>query len=114
MSNGKCRTIEEFRTAYLIDPDPIDSWSALSYEELLTEVQGFWGMSHWTASILALFHFAHEDIFPNSDASLQKAAKLIEIQYPKNFLDPEACRPYRSYLALALWAGLDSGKLDSN
>lgn len=67
-------------------------------------------MSDWTASILAIFHFGHEDVFPHNDGSINRA--LSKIGYvPENF-DPLPAALYRSYLAMYLWSILDRNIID--
>ena len=110
LSKGKCRTIIEFRQSYQRDPTKIENWCNLDSESLVGEVRSYWGMSDWTASILCLFYFGHEDVFPKGDVSLTKSLDRLEKRFAIQ-LDPDRCKPYRSYLALALWKGLDSGQL---
>ncbi len=116
LSRSKCRTVVEFRERYLQNPDSIEAWPTLSFEELQNEVNSYWGMSNWTASIISLFYFGNEDVFPREDGSIQTSLRLLKDQFPSKSrsnkeIDPDGCRPYRSYLALALWKGLDDGVL---
>lgn len=119
LSAAKCKTIIQFRNEYKNDPSKYENWHKLSYEELHKEVTELWGMSDWTASILGIFYFAHEDVFPSGDGSIQRAGKMINTYLlQKNrinrVLDPLLSKPYRSYLALYLWRALDDGFLSNN
>ena len=116
VSGRKVRTIREFRRAYAKDRRWIDNWQNLGSVELFQAVESFWGMSHWTASMLAIFHFAHEDVYPHADGSLARALSLaatvgIWNRSRDGEFEPDRAAPYRSYLALYLWRALDAGIL---
>jgi DNA-3-methyladenine glycosylase II len=116
VSGRKIRTIKEFRNAYRKNKTAIDGWRRLTTEALFEEVDSFWGMSHWTASMLAIFHFAHEDVFPHSDGSLTRAVQFcVELGIwdarMHGTFEPLRAAPFRSYLALYLWRALDEGLL---
>ena len=111
LSNGKCKTITEFSLKYEEDKEPIDNWVHLTKEDLFRQVGAFWGMSTWTASILGLFYFANEDIFPMQDGTIRKAISILSEKNGMPPIDPEKVRRYRSYLALALWKAVDDGAL---
>jgi len=71
----------------------------------LTLTNKHWGLSNWSASILAIFYFGFEDVYPENDGSIRRVTRLLE-QKGITF-DPEQASPYRSYLALYLWEILD-------
>lgn len=104
LSIAKTRTISEFGYALRRAPTMLDEWRSMDAEQLIGTINGFWGMSDWTASILALFYLGHEDVFPIGDGSLMRALQYLA-RTPRerhSTLDPERARPYRSYLALYL------------
>ena len=111
LSAGKSRTIFEFGQALRENPCLLDSWPELSSEDLIDSVKSFWGMSDWTASIIAIFHLGHMDVFPYGDGSLRRALGLLDDQRNSGptSIDPDKAAPYRSYLALYLWSALDRG-----
>lgn len=104
-SRSKAKTILNFAKCYAADRTRYDNWAKLSYEELQVEVCQMWGMSTWSASILAIFYFAHENVFPDQDGMIKKALKLLEAR--KIQIDPERCAPYKTYLAIFLWKLVD-------
>lgn len=110
LSRRKVRAIKEFGELYDKNPESYEGWRHLVFEKLTKEVDKCWGLSHWTAAILALFYFANEDVFPVSDGSICRAVSLLESKgmISSNF-DSGTARPFRSYLALYLWAMLDQG-----
>lgn len=113
LSRAKSRTVREFGAALDRDPQLLEDWNRLSSDEVMAKVKSFWGMSDWTASIIAIFYLGHEDVFPSGDGSLNRALALLEDTLPRRSkrIDPDAARPYRSYLALYLWRALDEGRL---
>lgn len=110
LSHRKAKTIHEFATLYDQDPERFESWRFMSDEELFSDVKRIWGLSDWTASMLAIFHFAAEDVFPKSDGSIRRAMMRMQ-QQNRESLIPDHAAPYRSYLALYVWRALDSGVL---
>ena len=55
--------------------------------------------------MLAIFYFGFEDVYPLNDGSIKRVTNLLEQRGIK--FEPEKAAPYRSYLALYLWAILD-------
>ena len=113
LSRSKTRTIREFGAALEKSPAMLDEWRVLPPEDMMREVKSFWGMSEWTASILALFYLGHEDVFPKGDGTLVRALDRIAKAptMSRLRLDPAKARPYRSYLALYLWQAIDLGAI---
>jgi len=106
LSGGKIKTIKLVLDAFKKDPQRINQWPILTYEELRTDVSSFWGISDWTASILSLFYFGNPDVFPSKDGSIIRVTKKLE--EIGAFFNADEARPYRSYLALYLWSILDN------
>lgn len=105
VTRRKAVTIERVAHCHLTQPDRVRSWSAMPIAELLHDLTQLKGVGLWTASILAMFHFAHEDIFPIQDSSLRTAIGQLKEQ--GIYIVPERATPYRSYLACYLWDLLD-------
>lgn len=110
LSRRKVRAIREFSDRLTAQPTLTRRWARLSPDAFVQEVSTLWGMSTWTAAILALFHLAHEDVFPEGDGSLQRAVQIVNKNSGRKAaaLDFERASPYRSYLALYLWKALDT------
>lgn len=110
LSGRKIRTIREFGEGTVSRADEIRAWPGMPFEDLRRSVSSFWGLSEWTAAILAIFHLGHVDVLPLSDGSITRAIKLVEGSLLDTArFDPEAARPYGTYLSMALWASLDDG-----
>lgn len=109
LSRTKAQTICDFSLSYQQNPSAIDGWQRLNDEALLNAVMAHKGIGRWTASILAIFHYGREDIFPGGDSSLRKAIQLIGEQGV--YITPAKSSPYRSYLACYLWQLLDQKRI---
>lgn len=105
VSQRKALTIIKFAELYSRDPQRFLNWENLSYDELRKEVNQIWGISDWTASMLAIFTFGLEDVFPERDGTIKRAIDRLEARGV--VLVPDEFSPYRSYLALYLWAMID-------
>jgi DNA-3-methyladenine glycosylase II len=110
ISGSKAKAIKLFAEQYFNDVDRYENWRNLDSAKLFGEVNKHWGLSHWTASILAIFYFGFEDVYPMNDGSIKRVTSLLE-QKGITF-DPEKAAPYRSYLALYLWEMLDRKLID--
>ena len=110
LSARKARAIREFAAAYHENMARIESWPRLGHGELVREVSSFWGLSSWTADMLAIFHFGHEDVFPMTDGSIKRAldeaGKTFGVS--KSAVAVNAVSPFRTHLALYLWKSLDT------
>lgn len=112
LSGRKADAIESFSKQYRSIPKLFERWWELDPSELNREVCNQKGMSDWTASMLSIFYLGHEDVFPSRDASIKKAMVLAhQKSNSAKVIDPDAAKPFRSYLALYLWQALDSGEL---
>ena len=105
ISGSKAKAIKLFAEQYFNDEDRYENWRNLDSSRLFAEVNKHWGLSHWTASMLAIFYFGFEDVYPVNDGSIKRISGLLE-QKGITF-EPEKAAPYRSYLALYLWKILD-------
>ena len=112
LSSNKVKTIAFIRIQDECNLSYYNKWLNLSPQELIKEVKSHWGMSDWTANMLSIFYLGHEDVFPLTDASINRALNLAheQVNY-KAHIAPEKAKPYRSYLALYLWKALDNGIL---
>lgn len=106
MSKGKIRSIHEFRDRYLKDRERYERWRKLPFSELREEVDLIWGISTWTAEMLAMFYFGHKDVFPSKDLAINRGVELIRRHIDPGF-DPELGAPYRTLLARCIWRSFD-------
>ena len=77
-------------------------------EETMDALQKIPGVGEWTAQYIAMRALSWPDAFPHSDLGVKKALGESD---PKKILKlAEKWRPWRSYAALHLWAGLERQK----
>lgn len=111
LSRRKVRTIHEFGVSYECDPASIEAWRGLEYPELSAVVSGHWGLSQWSADMLAIFYFAKPDVFPETDGTITRVRRILEEEHLKGPLEPNLARPFRTSLTRHMWALLDTGVL---
>jgi len=79
-----------------------------SYAEVSNVFESLWGVGQWTADMCMIFHLKNEDIYPSSDAAVNRGVLLIfgdTCDIADSF---KHYSPYRSYLSRHIWEGLDS------
>lgn len=109
LSNNKVKAIKLFHEKYRENSHKYEKWKTMNTEKLFQAVQAEWGLSKWSASILAIFYFGMEDIYPVGDGTLIRAEnRLNDIGIS---IDPSKASPYKSYLALFMWALIDEGHI---
>ncbi|MDP0500461.1 MAG: hypothetical protein Q7P63_10205 [Verrucomicrobiota bacterium JB022] len=109
LSRRKADAIQRFGRHYAQHTATIEGWRQLEIDELRREVSQHWGLSIWSADILAIFYFGLPDVFPHTDGAMVRALKLCQERYGLDLSNPEAARPYRTTLARYLWDALDAG-----
>ena len=111
LSGRKIKTIRGFVEGLTARPNEIHSWHDMEYEALLRSVSSFWGLSEWTASMLAIFHFRHSDVVPLSDGTIKRVVNLIEDRLMKKGekFNSSLASPFGTYLSLSMWASMDKG-----
>lgn len=108
LSARKARAIREFGAAYSKKSKEIERWRQLDYDHLVSEASRYWGISNWSIDMLAIFYFGMPDVFPSSDGTIKKAQSIIASNYLRGeALDPGLATPYRTTLALYIWAFVD-------
>ncbi len=106
MSKGKIRSIHEFRDRYRKDKARYERWRTLPFPELQAEVDTIWGISTWTAEMLAMFYFGHKDVFPTKDLAINRGVALIQVHLDEAF-DPMRGTPCRTLLARCIWRSFE-------
>ncbi|KXS35827.1 MAG: 3-methyladenine DNA glycosylase [Idiomarina sp. T82-3] len=109
LSRNKAVAVGAIEAYWQQSREKMQQWPLLDCDDLLREVQQIKGVGPWSASILAMFHFAHEDLFPIQDSSLRKAIALLKER--DVIIIPDRATPYRSYLACYLWQLLDQKRI---
>jgi len=74
--------------------------------ELVTQV---WGFGEWSADMTSIFYSCNSDIWPTNDLALERGIKhLAKCKLPSSKI-AEKFMPFRTYFALHIWKGIDSG-----
>jgi DNA-3-methyladenine glycosylase II len=64
ISSSKAKAIKLFAEQYFNDINRYENWRNLDSPGLFSEINKHWGLSHWSASMLAIFYFGFEDVYP--------------------------------------------------
>lgn len=52
-------------------------WKSMPLNEYRDEICGIWGFGRWSADMIAIFHLGRMDVWPETDAGIQKAGRLV-------------------------------------
>jgi len=110
LSRAKRKAIAHWGRFILESGDPRRGWAALSADELLTEIMRLRGFGRWSAQMLAIFGFGHPSVWPEGDAGVMRAARVVF----KGMRQPTIRRliaGHESHVAMCCWALLDGNKL---
>lgn len=109
LTRARAQTIRGLARAVLEQPSLLEPGASLDTE--IARWEALSGIGPWTAQYLAMRVLREPDALPTGDLGLRKAisktdgkpsaAKAVEKAL-------EACRPYRAYAAMRLWAQLGS------
>jgi DNA-3-methyladenine glycosylase II len=80
---------------------------AMDHAARSTHLRDLWGIGQWTCDMVSIFYCRDEDVWPASDASVQRMFANLAGNEPTT---TAALRfaPYRSILALHMWRLLDA------
>lgn len=108
LSNSKTKTIQGIARTHLdagLERDALAAMLAADRAARLTEL---WGVGQWTADMMNMFYFGEEDIWPDGDLAARKALENLTSKRRKTVRTAERFKPYRSWLALYMWAHQDA------
>ena len=80
------------------------------YEGITEMVTSLWGFGQWSADIVAIFYVRHADIWPVGDGAIVRGVKKYAGETASSIEVSDKYSPYRTYLALHIWKGLDAEK----
>ncbi len=100
-----CRLREAFE-AGLIDERKLKKATP---QEITEQISSLWGFGRWSADMVAMFYIHHQDVWPDGDGAIRRGLKLLQISDSSSVVD--SFSPYRSFLALHIWKGLDNKKI---
>ena len=98
-------TIAETHRAVGLDTDEL---RALTVPERTARLTAIWGVGQWTADMMNMFYFGEPDIWPDGDVAARKTLERLTSKRRKTVRTAERFKPYRSWLALYMWAHVDA------
>lgn len=108
LSRNKIRALAHIRAAEREGRLDGESLRVLDHEERSRALRAIWGVGQWTADMASIFHYRSPDVWPETDAAVQRTfARLIgRRRKPARWAARFA--PQRSWLALYMWRITDA------
>ena len=108
LSNAKTRTIIAIADTHRETGLDADELRALSVADRNERLTALWGVGPWTADMMNMFYFGEADIWPDGDLAARKTLEGLTSKRRKTVRTAAHFKPYRSWLALYMWAHLDA------
>ena len=108
LSNAKVKTIQGIARTHLEAGLDIATLKPLTAEERAARLTTLWGVGAWTADMMNMFYFGEQDIWPDGDVAARKTLEKLTSKRRKTVRTAERFRPYRSWLAIYMWAHVDA------
>lgn len=111
LSRAKRKAIAHWGFFIAAQGDPRQRWRDLDADQLVAEIMLLRGLGRWSAHMIAIFGFGHPRIWPDGDAGVMRAARVVF----KGIRRPTIRRlieGHETHVALCCWALLDKGKLE--
>jgi len=112
LSRFKIKALMQLRNAFDTNEISGSQLSEFGHEGIIREITKLWGFGQWSAEMVSMFFYAQPDVWSDKDAALTRGISLLSGNNKSQedaILD--VVTPYKSYLSLHLWKGLDSGYL---
>jgi DNA-3-methyladenine glycosylase II len=108
LSRAKRRAIAAWASHVRELGDPRPRWSGMSADRLLAEIMALRGFGRWSAEMLAIFGFGHQDIWPEGDAGVQRVMRRLfpRMKPPRRHA---LVAGHASYAALCCWTVINRG-----
>ena len=110
LSRAKRKAIAHWGFFLAVQGDPRERWRNLGADELIAEIMALRGLGRWSAHMIAIFGFGHPEIWPDGDAGVLRAARVVF----KGMRKPTVrrlIRGHESHVALCCWTLLDKKRL---
>jgi len=112
LSKNKTKALVEISIACRESQFPKEVCRAAEIDTIIKRVSSLYGLGKWSAEMTGIFFFALENVWSEDDAALRRGLMLIS---ERDSVEPitiiDKVSPYKSYLALHIWKGLDTGIL---
>ena len=110
LSRSKRKAIAHWGFFIAEHGDPRERWRDLEADALLAEIIKLRGFGRWSAHMLAIFGFGHPGIWPDGDAGVVRAAKVV-FKGMKPATVAKLIKGHETHVAISCWALLDRGVL---
>jgi DNA-3-methyladenine glycosylase II len=112
LSSNKVKALYCLKNALLVAEISEEKLRKADYPGVVQLVERIWGFGPWSADMTALFYCGLPDVWSEGDTSLKKGIDKLSGSDPdrKEYL-LACCSPYRSFLALHIWKGIDAGMI---
>jgi DNA-3-methyladenine glycosylase II len=59
------------------NPNAWRHWKKMPLDEYKSEIMSIWGFGNWAADMIGIFHLGRPDIWPETDAGIQKMSRIV-------------------------------------
>jgi DNA-3-methyladenine glycosylase II len=108
LSGAKTKTIVAIADTHRETGLDAGALRALSVAERTARLTSMWGVGQWTADMMNMFYFGETDIWPDGDVAARKTLERLTSRRRKTVRTAARFKPYRSWLALYMWAHADA------
>ena len=108
LSGAKTKTIITIADTHRTVGLDTEELRALSVPERTARLTSIWGVGQWTADMMNMFYFGEPDIWPDGDVAARKTLERLTSKRRKTVRTAQMFKPYRSWLALYMWAHVDA------
>ncbi|HJL93160.1 MAG TPA: hypothetical protein QGF04_05180 [Woeseiaceae bacterium] len=110
LSNNKLKAIISLRSAFNNNKISENLIKTATHDQIDVIVSNLWGFGPWSAAMIAMFYCCLTDIWSDKDLILKRRlTKIAELETTTEKKLLEHYAPYRTYLALHIWKGNNSG-----
>lgn len=108
LSAGKARTLAGIGAAHLEGRLHGERLRTLDHAGITRELTALWGVGQWTSDMAAIFYCQCPDVWPEQDVAVRKTFSRLIGTRRKPSKWAARFAPYRSWLALYMWAVVDA------
>ena len=109
ISKNKLRAINGLVSSMNANKLNADKLLESSYNDIVEAITSMWGFGKWSADMCSIFYCALPDVYPESDAAINQGMKHLCNRNHSIKKEIKKYTPYRTYLCLHIWAGIDNG-----
>lgn len=77
-------------------------WLKMPLDNYRAEISSIWGFGRWSADMMAIFYAGRKDIWPESDAGINKASRII-FGSARHSEIKKRIKGYETIISLYLW-----------